>query len=95
MKDNYTVIGELKTLSIQDHNAEEFAVGIFEMPVTVDTAMLLASGDKRAFIGKTIAIHLAEAIQSTTVPSHLWYIELHPKITKELPSLGTTIVFGE
>jgi hypothetical protein len=65
------------------------------MPVTVDTVLLLASGDKRAFIVHTIAVHLAHAIQSTTVPSHLWYIELHPKITQQLPSLGTTILFGE
>ena len=94
MTSDHTLIGQLKTLTIQDHNAEDFAVGVFEVEVTIDTAILLASGDKRGIIVKTIALHLANAIESTTVPSHLWYLEVDPAITKQLPSLGAVIPFG-
>ena len=95
MKDNHTHLGTLKTLTVQDFSAQTFEVGTFEVDVTVSTPMLMASADKPGLIRSTIAQYLAVAIQSTTVPSHLWYFETDPRVTKQIPSFPKTLVFGQ
>lgn len=95
MKDNHTKLGTLRTLTIQDFAADEFAVGTYSVEVTVETALLMASPDKRGLVTKTIAAHLANSIQETTVPSHLWYFETAPKIVKAIPSFPEVMPFGQ
>ncbi|MBM61947.1 MAG: hypothetical protein CL484_03225 [Acidobacteria bacterium] len=94
MKDNHTRLGILKTLTIQDFEAEGFEVGVFELEVTTPTPQLLATGDKPGFIKKEIARHLAHVIQDTGVPSHLWYFETDPKVIKQIPSFPVVLPFG-
>lgn len=94
MKDNHTKLGELYTLSIQDFNAESFEIGQFHLEVEVPTPQLIAATDKRGFIIKTIAAHLASAITDTEVPSHLWVFETDPRITRMIPSIPKLLPFG-
>lgn len=94
MKDNHTRLGILKTLTIQDFEAEGFEVGVFELEVSTSTPQLLAAGDKRGFIVKEISRHLAHVIQDTQVPSHLWYFETDSKVVKQIPSFPTVLPFG-
>ncbi len=94
MRDNHTRLGMLKTLTIQDFEAEGFEVGTYEVEVTVDTPMLMQATDKRGFIIKTIGLNLANCIQSTTVPSHLWYFETDARVVKQIPSFPSILPFG-
>jgi hypothetical protein len=65
-------IGTLFTPPVQDHNAEEFEIGNFELPVRLEFGKLLASGDKPGLVMKTIGQHLAHAVLSTQSPMTMW-----------------------
>ena len=95
MTDNITRLGLLRTLTIQDFNAEGFEVGYFEQEVIIETSMLMVAEDKRALIIKQISSYLANAIQTTTVPSHLWVFETDPRICKRIPSFPAVMHFGQ
>lgn len=71
MSKKYT-IGQLFTPPVQDHDAEEFEIGNFELYVRIDRKVLRRDPDKLGLVKSTIAAHLASACRDTKSLPEMW-----------------------
>lgn len=85
-------IGQLFTPPIQDHAAQDFEIGNFEVEVRLEIGRLTADSDKLGLIKKTIGQHLAVAMMSTQVPAEMWRFQPSERAKKDFNL--TSINFG-
>ena len=85
------LLAHLFTTPLQDHTDSE--IGEFELPVEVEKNFFLTASDKGALVRQRIAIHLAQAIHSTKVPSEYWRCRMNKEIAKNL-NLPETLSFA-
>lgn len=71
MSKKYT-IGQLFTPPVQDHDADDFEIGNFELYVRVDRKLLRQDPDKQGMVKSAIAQHLASACRDTQSLPEMW-----------------------
>lgn len=87
---NTYYIGQLFTPPIQDHSADDFEIGNFEVDVRIEVGRLWADSDKPGLVRKTVGQYLARAILSTQVPTEMWRFQPSEQAKKDfnLPSIN-------
>ena len=77
----------LKTFPIDQLMEKGFEGGYYELSVDINLVQLSASGDPRQFFFHTIAVMLRSAVEDTTIPKEMWFVEFTPKAQRmfELP----------
>lgn len=87
------LLGQLTTIPIEDHAAEQTEIGQFTLEVNLPEKAFLQSRDKPGLVKSTIAQHLASAIMDTEVPKDYWAFQAAPVLRKEF-NFPQVISFG-
>ena len=88
------VLGVLRTIPLQDHDAVGSPIGEFTLAVKVPKNILISSGDKWGYCRKMIAAHLASAVTDTKVPVEYWTFEPDLLVAREF-QLPEKIAFAK
>lgn len=86
------LIGTLFTPPVQDHDADDFEIGQFELYVRIEVGKLRASGDKPGLVKKTIGQYLGSAMLDTQSPVEMWRFQPSEEAKRDFNL--TSINFG-